>query len=109
MQLEGVALEGLGARAGEEQDLVATRAEAVELGGAGIRVNAVSPGLIRAPGIEKAWPEGVERWLAAAPLGRMGEAFEVADACLFLASDAARWVTGANLVVDGGILARGVF
>lgn len=89
--------------------LMHTRAAALELGPQGTRVNAVSPGLIRAPGIEEAWADGVGRWLAAAPLGRMGEPFEVADACLFLASDAARWITGANLVVDGGILARGVF
>lgn len=89
--------------------LMHTRAAALELGPSGVRVNAVSPGLIHAPGIEEAWPDGVERWLAAAPLGRMGRPTEVADACLFLASDAARWITGANLVVDGGILARGVF
>ena len=89
--------------------LMHTRAAALELGASGVRVNAVSPGLIHAPGIEEAWPDGVERWLAAAPLGRMGRPVEVADACLFLASDAARWITGANLTVDGGILARGVF
>ena len=89
--------------------LMHTRAAALELGPSGVRVNAVSPGLIHAPGIEEAWPEGVERWLAAVPLGRMGQPVEVADACLFLASSAARWITGANLVVDGGILARGVF
>ena len=86
-----------------------TRSAAQELGPHGIRVNAVSPGLIRADGIEEAWPEGVARWLEAAPLGRMGEAVEVADACLFLASPAARWITGAVLPVDGGVLARPVF
>ena len=86
-----------------------TRSAAQELGPHGIRVNAVSPGLIRAPGLEEAWPEGVERWLAAAPLGRMGEAVEVADACLFLASPAAAWITGAVLPVDGGVLARPAF
>ena len=86
-----------------------TRSAAQELGPHGIRVNAVSPGLIRADGIEEAWPEGVARWLAAAPLGRMGEAVEVADACLFLASPASGWITGAVLPVDGGVLARPVF
>lgn len=57
-------------------------------------------------GLEDAWPEGVARWHAAAPLRRLGEPEDVADAVLFIASDAARWVTGVNLVVDGGVLAR---
>ena len=81
-----------------------TRAAALELGPAGIRVNCVSPGLIEAPGIEDAWPEGVARWHAAAPLHRLGRPDDVADAVLFLASPAARWISGANLVVDGGVL-----
>jgi 3-oxoacyl-[acyl-carrier protein] reductase len=81
-----------------------TRAAALELGPAGIRVNCVSPGLIDAPGLDTVWPEGVARWHAAAPLGRLGEPADVADAVLFLASPAARWISGANLVVDGGVL-----
>ena len=83
-----------------------TRAAALELGPLGIRVNAVAPGLDRPPGDRREWPEGVARWEAACPLGRLGEPADVADACLFLASDAARWITGAVLVVDGGVLAR---
>jgi NAD(P)-dependent dehydrogenase (short-subunit alcohol dehydrogenase family) len=84
-----------------------TRAAALELGSRGIRVNCVSPGLIDVAGrLEHAWPSGVERWHAAAPLHRLGRPDDVADAVLFLASDAARWITGANLVVDGGVLAR---
>jgi NAD(P)-dependent dehydrogenase (short-subunit alcohol dehydrogenase family) len=82
-----------------------TRNAAQELGPHGIRVNAVAPGLIDRAGLAEAWPEGVARWHAAAPLGRLGRADDVADACLFLASDAARWITGAELVVDGGVLA----
>ena len=81
-----------------------TRASALELGPLGVRVNVVAPGLIRRDGIEDAWPEGVARWQAAAPLTRMGDASDVADACLFLASPLARWITGATLVVDGGVL-----
>jgi NAD(P)-dependent dehydrogenase (short-subunit alcohol dehydrogenase family) len=80
-----------------------TRAAALQYGKHGIRVNAVSPGVIRRDGIEEAWPEGVARWLKAAPLGRMGEDEDVADAVLFLSSQASRWITGANLVVDGGV------
>jgi NAD(P)-dependent dehydrogenase (short-subunit alcohol dehydrogenase family) len=83
-----------------------TRAAALELGAAKIRVNCVAPGLIEAPGIEQSWPEGVARWRAAAPLERLGDPSDVADAVLFLSSPAARWITGATLVVDGGVLAH---
>ncbi len=86
-----------------------TRSAAQELGRYNIRVNAVSPGLIRRPGIEQQWPEGVTRWQASAPLARLGEPEDVADACLFLASPAARWITGHNLVVDGGVMSSQVY
>ena len=83
--------------------LMHTRAAAPELGRYNIRVNAVSPGLIWAEGIEERWPDGVARWQNTAPFSRLGQPDDVADACLFLASPAARWITGANLVVDGGV------
>ncbi len=83
--------------------LMHTRAAAHELGRYHIRVNAVSPGLIWAEGIEEHWPDGVARWQKTAPFSRLGQPDDVADACLFLASSAARWITGANLVVDGGV------
>ncbi len=83
-----------------------TRAAALELGGRGVRVNAVCPGLIERSGIADDWPDGVARWTAACPLGRLGRPDDVGDACLFLASDLARWITGAVLVVDGGMLVR---
>jgi 3-oxoacyl-[acyl-carrier protein] reductase len=86
-----------------------TRALALEFGRNGIRANSVSPGVIRREGIEEAWPEGVKRWMDAVPLGRMGEDDDVADAVLFLAAPASRFITGANLVVDGGITARPAF
>lgn len=82
-----------------------TRAAAVELGPDGIRVNAVAPGLVHYPELPKLWPEGVDRYRARSPLGREGHRREIADACLFLASPAATWVTGAVLVVDGGVSA----
>lgn len=82
------------------------RAAALEYGQHGIRVNSVSPGLIHRPGIEEQWPEGVARWEKAAPLTRLGTPEDVADACVFLVSPLARWITGANLVVDGGVLAN---
>ncbi len=89
--------------------LAYTRAAALELAGHGIRVNAVAPGLVWREGIEGAWPDGVARWLQAAPLGRLGTPEDVADACLFLASPGARWITGASLTVDGGVMARQAF
>lgn len=89
--------------------LMHTRAAALELGEHGVRVNAVAPGLIARPGIESDWPEGVRRWRHAAPLERLGTPEDVADACLFLASPAARWITGATLTVDGGVTCHPTF
>jgi NAD(P)-dependent dehydrogenase (short-subunit alcohol dehydrogenase family) len=86
-----------------------TMAAARELGEQGIRVNVVSPGLIWEEGLDEAWSDGVSRYLGAAPMGRLGQPDDVADACLFLASPAARWITGANLVVDGGVLTNTVY
>ena len=83
--------------------LMFTRSVARELGQHQIRVNAVSPGLVGRPGLEQDWPDGVGRWTKTAPLVRLGEPEDVADACLFLASPAARWITGIDLVVDGGV------
>ncbi len=86
--------------------LMHTRAAALELGPHGIRVNAVAPGLIDRAGLADAWPDGVQRWLANCPLERLGTTEDVGDAVLFLLSNAARWITGTTLVVDGGMLAR---
>ncbi|MFF5014048.1 SDR family NAD(P)-dependent oxidoreductase [Streptomyces sp. NPDC001165] len=82
------------------------RAAALEYGPHGIRVNSVSPGLIDREGLAQAWPDGVRRWLDAVPTGRLGRARDVADACVFLASPLASWITGHDLVVDGGVSAR---
>ena len=81
-----------------------SKAAALELGAYQIRVNTISPGLINRPKLEQDWPDGYQRFLSRVPLGRVGEPEDVADTCLFLASDAARWITGVNLVVDGGVL-----
>ena len=83
-----------------------TRAAALEYGAQGIRVNCVSPGLIDREGLADDWPEGVGRWQQRVPLGRLGTAKDVADAVLFLLSPAARWISGTNLVVDGGMSAQ---
>ncbi|MEV1080906.1 SDR family NAD(P)-dependent oxidoreductase [Streptomyces sp. NPDC050211] len=82
------------------------RAAALEYGPFGVRVNTVSPGLIEREGLAEDWPEGVERWERAAPAGRLGRPEDVGDACVFLASPLASWITGHDLVVDGGVSAR---
>ncbi len=85
-----------------------TRVAALEYATAGIRVNAVCPGYIRTPmtvpGIE-ADPESGRRMIAQTPMGRLGEAEEIAEAVVWLCSDAASFVTGHTMTVDGGYMA----
>lgn len=78
-----------------------------ELGPYGIRVNAVCPGLIRTRLTERHFssPEVLRDYFRHIPLGRGGLPEEVAEACVFLASDAASYITGATLFVDGGQMA----
>jgi NAD(P)-dependent dehydrogenase (short-subunit alcohol dehydrogenase family) len=80
-----------------------TRMLALEVAAVGITVNAVAPGTTATDRVLAArTPEETARVAAAIPLGRLGQPAEVADAILFLASDAARFVTGAVLDVNGG-------
>ena len=73
---------------------------------AGIRVNSVYPGFIHTPLTDAQAPELNEAVIASTPMKRGGTPLEVAYGCLFLASDEASYVTGAELVVDGGYLAQ---
>ncbi|MFC8277069.1 SDR family NAD(P)-dependent oxidoreductase [Streptomyces sp. NPDC057271] len=82
-----------------------TRTAAQEFGPLGIRVNAISPGLIDRPDLSSVWPEGVRSWTSRCPLNRLGTADDVADACLFLTTSLASWVSGQELIIDGGISA----
>lgn len=81
------------------------RAAALELGRHGIRVNSVSPGLIDRGDLQQSWPEGHASWLRAVPLQRTGRPEDVGQACVFLASPHAQWISGHDLVVDGGMSA----
>lgn len=86
-----------------------TRVAALEYAKAGIRVNAVCPGVIRTPMLDKATggkPDIEAQFAALEPVGRMGTPEEVAEAVLWLCSDAASFVTGHPLVVDGGLVAQ---
>ncbi len=84
------------------------RSLAIEWGPLGVTVNAVGPGIIRTPLTQRYIDEHPERAKATVdntPLRRLGEPEDVADVVLFLASDAARFITGQTLMVDGGISA----
>jgi 3-oxoacyl-[acyl-carrier protein] reductase len=81
-----------------------TRTWARELGRYGIRVNAVAPGFVLTE-ILKAMPQKVlDGMVGHTPLGRIGDVRDIANAYLWLASDAASWITGATLSVDGGLV-----
>lgn len=82
-----------------------TRCLAMEWGREGIRINSVAPGPIEGTeGMERLapTPEAKARAASSVPMGRMGTVDEIADACMFLSSDAARYITGAVIPVDGG-------
>lgn len=106
------ALEGNGTYSAAKSGLyMAMKTFAKELVGEGIRVNVVSPGPIetplinRNPGMSDEAVAGLRQMMIQKiPMHRMGEPEEVAKAVLFLASDDAKFITGANLFVDGGLL-----
>lgn len=83
-----------------------SQAAALEFGPLGIRVNAIAPGLIHRDGIEQGWPEGVNAWKAAAPLGRLVDPENIAAATVYLASDHAASVSGAVMTIDCGLSVR---
>jgi 3-oxoacyl-[acyl-carrier protein] reductase len=78
-----------------------------ELGGMNIRVNAIAPGPTATDALKRQVPEEYQSALVASiPISRLGEPEDMAGACLFLLSDAARWVSGQILAVDGGQIIR---
>lgn len=87
-----------------------TKVAALEYAKAGIRVNAVCPGPIRTPMVERFFAHhpmvDEEQFLAQTPAGRMGGPEEIAEAVVWLCSEAASYVTGHTMAVDGGFLAQ---
>jgi NAD(P)-dependent dehydrogenase (short-subunit alcohol dehydrogenase family) len=86
-----------------------TKTAALEYAKAGIRVNAVCPGVIKTPMVERITGQRAgraERMAAVEPVGRMGKPEEIAEAVVWLCSEAASFVTGLPMPVDGGIAAQ---
>lgn len=81
-----------------------TKSVALELGSRGIRANAVAPGFIETEMTAKLDEKTVQSWRDGIPLKRGGKPEDVADACVFLASDLSSYITGQVLQVDGGML-----
>lgn len=101
---------GEGPYAASKAAVAALTASAALEYGPSIRVNSVSPGMIRTA-MTAPWfqymPDQEERFLKGTPVGRVGEPEDVADVVVFLCSDLARFVTGQNIVVDGGLTLHG--
>lgn len=83
-----------------------TRAMAKELGRYNVRANAVCPGGTETDIIKTVPPEQLEEWKKGIPLGRLGKPEDQANAICFLCSDAASYITGVSLIVDGGTATR---
>jgi NAD(P)-dependent dehydrogenase (short-subunit alcohol dehydrogenase family) len=100
---------GLAAYVSAKGAIVAlTKTLGLELAPHGIRVNAIAPGAIETPLNTSAWDDAVRRtYHQRIALGRIGEPDEIADVVVFAASDAARYVTGQEIVVDGGLTING--
>ena len=81
-----------------------TKSIALELGSRNIRCNAITPGFIETEMTAKLDPKDIEKWRKDVPLNRGGEPEEVANACVYFASDLSSYVTGQTLNVDGGLL-----
>lgn len=81
-----------------------TKSVALEIGSRGIRCNAIAPGFVETEMTDKLDEKTIQLWRDAIPLKRGGRPEDVADACIFLASDMSSYITGQVLQVDGGML-----
>jgi len=84
-----------------------TRSMAIVYAKDGIRANIIHPGPVDTP-MQKKWDaatrQAISEWV---PLGRLGTAGDIADCCLFLASDESGYITGTEIIVDGGLMVKG--
>ncbi|HEY8446257.1 MAG TPA: SDR family oxidoreductase [Thermomicrobiales bacterium] len=105
-----VGFPGIGPYVASKHGIVGlTKTAALEYATAGIRINAVCPGVIQTPMIDRftgGAKEAAEEMVAMEPVGRFGTPEEIAAAVVWLCSDAASFVTGVALPVDGGLVAR---
>ncbi|MBT5677564.1 MAG: SDR family oxidoreductase, partial [Rhodospirillaceae bacterium] len=83
-----------------------TKTAALELATKNIRVNAIAPGPIRTPMMLRDWEGDVDKAALGVPMGRVGEADEVAEAVVWLCSDRASYITGHVLPIDGGMMCK---
>ena len=85
-----------------------SKAAAIQYAPECIRVNSIHPGFVDTPLTEQihAHPEGAKSRHDATPLSRLGQPVDIAMGCVYLASDEAAWVTGSELVIDGGMTAN---
>jgi 3-oxoacyl-[acyl-carrier protein] reductase len=81
-----------------------TKSTAKEFASRNIRANAIAPGFIETEMTAQLKPEVVENYAKAIPMQRMGKPIDVANACLFLASDLSAYITGQTIQVDGGLI-----
>ena len=83
-----------------------TRSAALDYAKQGSRINAVTPGLIATAMLDRLGSGSADDFASMVPMGRLGQAEEIAQAVVFLCSDAANYITGQPLVIDGGYTAN---
>ncbi|MFB2972140.1 SDR family oxidoreductase [Aerosakkonema sp. BLCC-F183] len=102
-----VGMTGLSIYSASKGGIIAlTQAAAIEYAGFGIRINTLSPGAIKTEKLEQLPTDVIAQIVAKQPLGRSGHPQEIAEAVLWLCSDKASFITGHNLIVDGGYTAQ---
>jgi 3-oxoacyl-[acyl-carrier protein] reductase len=103
---QGGAVAGAHYAASKAGIIVLTKVAAQELAPHGVTVNAIAPAAVRTPAMDEIAPDRLEALRQRIPVGRFGEAEEVGALAVFLASDAAAYITGATLDMNGGLLMR---